>query len=198
MIMLLVKIAIALIISVPATLFSKRLEKSTPVAPPPKQSKKSHQSSPLKKRFEKTKPAVALSIVAVATVISSSVVDMINDIISAPTVEVKVDTKKNTEVLITATSSKYLESLAIDIPILGKIKNVQDINSITDGQTIIKQQFTNNTRTSQSNIEFYIKDMKLKENLSIKFSTNLHRLGCMLLEQIDIKFHTAGLMGESS
>ena len=60
-----------------------------------------------------------------ATVISSRVIDMINNTISASTVEVEVDIKKNIEMLITATSSKYLESLAIDIPTLGKIKNIQ-------------------------------------------------------------------------
>jgi hypothetical protein len=69
---------------------------------------------------------------------------------------------------VTVMSSKYLESLAIDIPILGKIRNAQDMNSITDGKTTIKQYFSGNTRTSQANIEFYIEDMKPERKLEYK------------------------------
>src|SRR5687768_13551167 len=112
MLMLLLKIAFPLIIVVPLTLISKLLEKPKPVAPPPKGSKKSPQLVRPPKGFKKIKPYIAsytaLGIVAVASVLSTSGIDMINEILSTPKVEVKVDNKKkNTEFSVIAKSSKY-------------------------------------------------------------------------------------------
>jgi hypothetical protein len=169
MMTLLVQIAAAVFISVPAIWLSKRLEKSNPVTLPSKQSKKLRQPDPPHTLLGKIRPYIALGIVPVASVLSTSGINMINDIRSTPKVEVKADNKaKNTEISLTVISSKYLESLAIDIPILGRIRNVQDMNSITDGKTTIKQYFMSNTRTSQANVEFYIEDMKPERKLEYK------------------------------
>ena len=79
MMMLLVKIAAALLITAPLNLFSKWLDKPKPIASPTGQSKKSRQSPP-PKRFEKTRSFIALSTVAIASVLSTSGIDKINDI----------------------------------------------------------------------------------------------------------------------
>jgi hypothetical protein len=170
MMTLLVQIAAALFISVPAIWLSKRLEKSNPVTLPPKQSKKSRQPAPPPTLWGKIRPYAALGVVPIATVLSTAGINMINDIRAAPEVDVKIDNKtKNTEVSLTVMSSKYLESLAIDIPILGKFRNVQDMNSITDGKTTIKRYFAGDTKTSsQINIEFYIEDLKPERKLDFK------------------------------
>ena len=171
MVMLWVKIAVALIIVVPLTLLSKRFEKSNSAVSPPKRSKKSRQLPRSPKRLEKIRSFIASGIAAVAIVLSNYTVDIIDDKISTPKVDVKANKKsgkKEDEILITTISSKHLESLAIDMPILGKFINAHDINSITDARATIKQSFIDNTNTSQSNIEYYIEDVKPERGLEYK------------------------------
>ena len=83
---------------------------------------------------------------------------------STPTVTVNIK-KENNELLINAITSNPLELLAIDLPVLGKIKNIHDNNSVTDARTSIKKIVGSNSPVSQNNIEFYIENIKPNANV---------------------------------
>ena len=97
----------------------------------------------------------------------NSIVDFADKKLSTPTVTVKIE-KQNNEFLISAITLRALESLAIDLPVLGKIKNIHDNNSVTDARTSIKKIVGSNAPMSQNNIEFYIENIKPKTKLEYK------------------------------
>lgn len=137
----LIKIALVFIVLLPITLFSKRWDTSI-------------------------KPIVVI-IAAIGALLIDFIVDFADQKLSTPTVEVRVE-KKNNEFLISAITSDPLELLAIDSPVLGKIKNIHDNNSVTDARTSIKKIVGSNAPMSQNNIEFYIENIHPKTKLEYK------------------------------
>lgn len=95
------------------------------------------------------------------------IVDFADQKLSTPTVKVKIE-KRNNEFLITAITSNPIEMLAIDLPVLGKIKNIHDNNSVTEARTSIKKIVGGNVLMSQNNIEFYIENIIPKTKLEYK------------------------------
>ena len=86
---------------------------------------------------------------------------------SDPLVDVKID-KGERELLIKIKAKKHVNTLAIEIPILGKIINIHDYNSITDAQTSLKQITGHQAPNSQNNVEFLIENIKPRVDLSYK------------------------------
>lgn len=112
------------------------------------------------------KPVVVV-IAAIGALLINFIVDFADQKLSTPTVTVKIE-KGDNEFLIGAITSNPLELLAIDLPVLGKIKNVHDNNSVTDARTSIKKIVGSNAPMSQNNIEIYIENIKPKINLEFK------------------------------
>jgi hypothetical protein len=86
---------------------------------------------------------------------------------SDPSVDVKIE-RTGKELLIKIKAKKHVNTLAFDIPILGKIINIHDNNSVTDAQTSLKQVTGSQTETSQNNAEFLIENIKPNVDLSYK------------------------------
>lgn len=86
---------------------------------------------------------------------------------SDPQVKVKIN-KKSAELLINITTAKHVSTLAIDVPILGKVNSIHDYNSIADAQTPLKQITGSQTPISQNNVEFLIENIKPNSNISYK------------------------------
>lgn len=137
----LVKIALVFIVLLPLTLLSKRWDNSI-------------------------KPFVVI-IAAIGALFIAFIVDFADQKLSTPTVTVNIK-KENNELLINAITSNPLELLAIDLPVLGKINNIHDNNSVTDARTSIKKIVGSNSPMSQNNIEFYIENIKPKTKLEYK------------------------------
>ena len=104
---------------------------------------------------------------AIGALLINFIVDFADQKLSTPTVTVKIE-KGNNEFLIGAITSRPLELLSIDLPVLGKIKNIHDNNSVTDARTSIKKIVGSNAPMSQNNIEFYIENIKPKTKLEYK------------------------------
>ncbi len=113
----------------------------------------------LSKRWDNSIKVIVIIIAAIGVVFTDFIVDLVGGKLSIPKVEIKAE-KNNNELLLTAITSKPLEFLAIDIPILGTIKNIHDNNSVTDARTTIKKIVGSNTQMSQNNIEFYIENIR--------------------------------------
>jgi len=84
-----------------------------------------------------------------------------------PLVDVRIE-RAEKELLMKIKARKHVNTLAIDIPVLGKITNIHDYNSITDAQTSLKQITGSQTAISQNNVEFLIENIKPNVNLSYK------------------------------
>ncbi|MBI4633331.1 MAG: hypothetical protein HY742_05525 [Deltaproteobacteria bacterium] len=106
---------------------------------------------------------------AVATLFIESSTDYVRGKFAEPNVEVNVVRSADT-CKIRVESSKPLNSLAIDLPILGNVNRVNDMNSIADGTTTIKRVVGLNSPVSQNNIEILIEDLKP----SAKLEYNVH------------------------
>ncbi|MBI4711642.1 MAG: hypothetical protein HY767_04190 [Candidatus Omnitrophica bacterium] len=72
------------------------------------------------------------------------------------------------EVLIKICAEKNVLTLALDIPILGKIINIHDYNSVTDAETRSKRIVGENSSTSSNNVELLIENIKPTKKLSYK------------------------------
>jgi len=121
----------------------------------------------LSKRWDNTIKVVVVLIAAIGAIFIDFIVDIAGEKLSTPNVVVKVE-KKNNDFLITTITSNPLEFIAIDIPILGRIKNVHDNNSVTNAKTSIKKIVGSNAQMSQNNIEFYIENICPKVKLEYK------------------------------
>ncbi len=152
---LIIKIALVFIVLLPIALLSRRWDTSI-------------------------KPIVVI-IAALGVLLIDFVVDFTDQKLSTPVVTVKID-KNNNELLISAITSRPLELLAIDLPVLGKIKNIHDNNSVTDARTSIKKIVGSNAPMSQNNIEFYIENITPQKKLEYK----------ILYEPIPINIFIAG------
>ncbi|PKN18283.1 MAG: hypothetical protein CVU71_12285 [Deltaproteobacteria bacterium HGW-Deltaproteobacteria-6] len=120
----------------------------------------------LSKRFDPSKPIVVI-IVALGGLFINLIVDFTDQRISTPSVEVTVKKERN-ELLVGIAASKPLEVLSLDLPVLGKIINIHDNNSVTEARTSLKKIVGSNTSTSQNNIEFYIENIKPKTRIEYK------------------------------
>jgi hypothetical protein len=82
---------------------------------------------------------------------------------------VKVNMVKSSDAYsINIESSKPLNSLAIDLPVLGIVKSIKDENSIVDGRTAIKRVVGSNSEFSQNNVELMIENIKPSAKLEYK------------------------------
>lgn len=104
------------------------------------------------------KPYILITF-AVATLFIESSTDYVRGKFAEPNVEVNI-VKSTDAYKVKVESSKPLNSLAIDLPILGNVKRVNDMNSIADGTTTIKRVVGSNSPVSQNNIEILIEDLK--------------------------------------
>ncbi|MCE5312736.1 MAG: hypothetical protein LLF86_06235 [Nitrospiraceae bacterium] len=125
-----------------------------------------------KKRDSSIKPYIIV-VFAVATLFIESITDCIREKLSEPNVQVNI-VRSNEACKITVESSKPLNSLAIDFPILGNIKSVNDMNSIADGTTTIKRVVGSNALASQNNIEILVED--LKPSAKLEYSVHIQPL----------------------
>lgn len=121
----------------------------------------------LSKRWDNSIKIIVVIIAAIGGLLINFIVDFVGEKLATPTVEVKIE-KKNNEFLINVTVSKPLEFLAIDLPVLGKIKNIHDNNSATEARTSMKKIVGSNAPLSQNNIEFYIENIHPKTKLEYK------------------------------
>ena len=113
----------------------------------------------LSKKWDPTiKPYVVVAF-ALAALFITILTDFLSEKFSDPKVDVNV-IRTEEAYKIDVESSKPLTSLALDLPILGNIKGVNDMNSIADGTTIIKRIVGSNAPVSQNNIEILIEDVK--------------------------------------
>ena len=141
--MFLLKIALVLIIILPIALLCKKWDPSI-------------------------KPYILVAF-AFAALFIESITGYVSERFAEPSVEVNV-VRSTGAYKIIVESSKPLNSLAIDLPILGNIKNFSDMNSIADGTTKIKRIVRSNSPVSQNNIEILIEDLKP----SVKLEYNVH------------------------
>jgi len=100
-----------------------------------------------------------LVVFAVAAVFIQSITNYASRKFAEPSVEVGIARSDDTY-KIKVESTKPLNSLAIDLPILGNVKRVNDLNSIADGTTTIKRVVGSNRPVSKNNIEILIEDIK--------------------------------------
>jgi len=141
--MFFIKIALVFIITLPIALLCKKWDPSI-------------------------KPYILVAF-AFAALFIESITSYVSEKSAEPSVEVNVVRSAETY-KINVESSKPLNSLAIDLPILGNIKNFNDMNSIADGTTKIKRVVGSNSPVSQNNIEILIEDLKP----SVKLEYNVH------------------------
>ena len=86
---------------------------------------------------------------------------------SDPKPSVSLD-QKQTELLIKIRAEKNVSTLALDIPILGKIVNILDNNSVADALTRSKMVVGYNSDLSVNNVELLINDIKPAVELEYK------------------------------
>jgi len=86
---------------------------------------------------------------------------------SDPDVGVSFERKQG-EILVRIRAEKNVSTLALDIPILGKIINIHDNNSVADAVTRSKRVVGDNSDTSANNVELLIDDIKPAKELSYK------------------------------
>lgn len=103
------------------------------------------------------------------------------EIKSDPLVEVKIS-KSERELLIEVVTQKHVATLAVDIPLLGKVISIHDYNPITDAQVPLKQITGSQTTNSQNNVEFLIENIKPNSKVSYK----------VIFEPMDRRIHIAG------
>jgi hypothetical protein len=101
---------------------------------------------------------------------------------SDPLVAIRID-KKDKELFIKIKAKKHVATLAMEIPILGRVVNIHDYNSIADAQTHLKQITGSQTTNSQNNVEFLIENIKPNVDLSYKvifepMSKGIYIAGC--------------------
>lgn len=121
------------------------------------------------KKWDTSIKPYILVVFAVAALFIESITDYTSGKFSEPNVQVNISIS-NDVYKITVESSKPLNSLAVDLPILGNIKKVNDMNSIADCTTTIKRVVGSNALVSQNNIEILIEDIKP----SAKLEYNVH------------------------
>src|SRR3989338_1745607 len=86
---------------------------------------------------------------------------------SDPKVAVNFERKQG-EILVKIRAEKNVTTLALDIPVLGKIVNIHDNNSVADAVTRSKRVVGANSDASVNNIELLIDDIKPFKELSYK------------------------------
>jgi hypothetical protein len=87
--------------------------------------------------------------------------------------KVKINLQQNEgSLLIRIRAEKNVLSLALNIPILGKIVNIHDYNSVTDAVTRSKKVVGENSNLSSNNIELLIENITPKNELSYKIIFN--------------------------
>lgn len=86
---------------------------------------------------------------------------------SDPRVKIKLERGQG-ELLIRIRSEKNISTLALDIPILGKVVNIHDDNSVADAVTKSKKVVGENSDISSNNIELLIENIKPQNELSYK------------------------------
>ena len=126
----------------------------------------------LKKWDPSIKPYILVAF-ALAALLIEFITGYVNEKFKEPSVEVNVVRSSETY-KIDVESSKPINSVAIDLPILGKIKKFQDMNSIADGTTKIKKIVGSNSPVSQNNIEILIED--LKPSVKLEYTVNIQPL----------------------
>lgn len=97
---------------------------------------------------------------SVLIVLSSYAIDYYNLISSDPEVRVTVNKQKDGEmVLLISKRGKFVDTLDIDFPILGKVKNIHDLSSSVDRETVTKRVIGEQTVASQNNVQLSIKNI---------------------------------------
>lgn len=86
---------------------------------------------------------------------------------SDPKVGIKLEQKQG-ELLIKIRAEKNVSTLALDIPILGKVINIHNNNSVADAVTRSKRVVGANSDTSANNVELLIDNIKPVNELSYK------------------------------
>lgn len=117
--------------------------------------------------FDDSVKTAVVMISALGALITEFVIEYVQKQLAEPKVKFSFK-KKDGELLISISTTKPLDSLAIDLPVLGGIKNFHDNNSVADGKTTIKRLVGSNTALSQNNIEIYIENMKPNSKLDYK------------------------------
>lgn|GEM_PF-3284703 len=86
---------------------------------------------------------------------------------SDPRVKIKLERRQG-ELLIRIRSEKNISTLALDIPILGKVVNIHDDNSVADAVTKSKKVVGENSDISSNNVELLIENIKPQNELIYK------------------------------
>lgn len=76
--------------------------------------------------------------------------------------------RKEGEVLVKIRADKYVSTLALDMPVLGKVINIHDNNSVADAVTRSKRVIGANSDTSANNVVLLIDDVKPLKELEYK------------------------------
>jgi hypothetical protein len=86
---------------------------------------------------------------------------------SDPKVTVSLERKPG-ELLVRIRAERNVSTLALDMPVLGKIINIHDYNSVTDAETRSKRIVGENSDISSNNVELLIGNIKPAKELSYK------------------------------
>lgn len=119
------------------------------------------------RRWDNSIRPIVLTITAIGTLLIAFFTDLVSEKLSDPQAEVDINRKGN-ELSIHVKSKEVMQSLAIDLPILGKIINIHDNNSITDARASLKRIIGEQTEYSQNNVEFLIENIKPRNTLEYK------------------------------
>lgn len=108
-----------------------------------------------------------LVLTAIGAVVIAFLTDLVSEKLSEPQVKIGV-TKGQNELLIRIESKKSIKSLAIDLPVVGRVTDISDYTSITEAKVSLKRVVGQQIKYSQNNIELLIEDIKPKSFLQFK------------------------------
>jgi len=119
------------------------------------------------KRLDPSLKPMVLILTAVGTVFIVFFSDLASEKISEPKVKIEIIKGQN-ELSMRIESKKSIKSLAIDLPVAGKVTNITDYTSVAEAKVSLKRVVGQQTKYSQNNIELLIEDIKPKSFLQFK------------------------------
>jgi hypothetical protein len=119
------------------------------------------------KRFDPSLKVIVLVLTAMGAVGITFLTDLASERLGEPKVRIEV-TKGLNELLIRIEAKKSIKSLAIDLPVVGRVTDINDYTSVTEAKVSLKRVVGQQIKYSQNNIELLIEDIKPKSSLQFK------------------------------
>ena len=120
------------------------------------------------KRFDPSIKFMVLVLTATGAVVIAFLTDLVSEKLSEPNVKMEVTKGQNELSMRIEESKKSIKSLAIDLPVAGRVTDISDYTSITEAKVSLKRVMGQQIKYSQNNIELLIEDIKPKSFLQFK------------------------------